>query len=74
MIAVRLPEEMEKRLDALAKATGRTKTFYVREAILEYLDDLEDLYLAEKRLGAYYAGKDKDKTLEEVERELGLVD
>lgn len=74
MIAVRLPEDIEKRLADLAKATGRTKTFYVREAVLEYLDELEDIYLAEKRLGQYYAGKDKGKTLEEVERELGLVD
>ena len=45
MLAIRLPEEIEKRLDALAKATGRTKTFYAREAILEHLEDLEDIYL-----------------------------
>lgn len=50
MLAIRLPAEVENRLDALAQATGRTKTFYAREAILEHLDDLEDLYLAEKRL------------------------
>ena len=42
MLAIRLPEEIEKRLDALAKETGRTKSFYVREAILEQLDDIED--------------------------------
>ena len=35
MIGVRLSSDIEKRLDALAKATGRTKTYYVREAILE---------------------------------------
>lgn len=58
MIAVRLPEEIEQRLDALAKATGRTKSFYVREAILEHLDDLEDLYLAEQRLCDIRSGKD----------------
>jgi RHH-type rel operon transcriptional repressor/antitoxin RelB len=52
MLAVRLPATIEDRLEALAKATGRTKTFYVREAILEHLDDLEDLYLAESRLAA----------------------
>ena len=38
MIAVRLPKEIESRLDNLAKLTGRTKTFYVREAILECYD------------------------------------
>ena len=50
MLAIRLPAEVEDRLDALAKATGRTKTYYAREAILAYLEDLEDTYLAEKRL------------------------
>ncbi|BCX90004.1 RHH-type transcriptional regulator, rel operon repressor/antitoxin RelB (plasmid) [Methylomarinovum tepidoasis] len=59
MIAVRLPKEIEARLEALAKATKRTKSFYVREALLEYLDDLEDLYLAEQRLIDIRAGKDE---------------
>ena len=74
MLAIRLPEEIESRLEALAKATGRTKTFYAREAILEYIDDLEDIYLAEKRLEDLRAGRSRTYTLEEVERELGLVD
>jgi RHH-type rel operon transcriptional repressor/antitoxin RelB len=74
MLAIRLPSEIEKRLAELAKATGRTKTFYVREAILEYLDDLEDIYLAEKRLGNFYAGKSRAASIEDVERELGLAD
>jgi len=47
MLALRLPEDVEARLDALAKKTGRTKSFYAREAIVEYIDDLEDLYLAQ---------------------------
>ena len=45
-IAVRLPEETDSRLAALAAKTGRTKTFYVREAIETHLEDLEDYYLA----------------------------
>lgn len=50
MLALRLPPEIEERLDALAKRTGRTKSFYAREAILEHIDDLEDLYIAEQRM------------------------
>ena len=50
MLALRLPPEVEKRLDNLAKLTGRTKSYYARQAILEYIDDLEDLYLAEQRV------------------------
>lgn len=49
-ITVRLGEALEKRLDALAKFTGRTKTFYIRQALEEKLGDLEDLYTAERRL------------------------
>ena len=74
MLAIRLPADVEERLERLARATGRTKTFYAREAILEHLDDLEDLYLAERRLIDNRAGKSRTFTLEEVERELGLAD
>lgn len=71
MLAIRLPAEVETRLEALAQATGRTKTFYAREAILEHLDDLEDLYLAEQRLIDIRAGKTQTVPLEEV---LGRMD
>ncbi|TSE25957.1 TraY domain protein [Tepidimonas thermarum] len=74
MLAIRLPADVEARLEALARATGRTKTFYAREAILEHLDDLEDLYLAEQRLIDIRAGRGRTYTLEEVERDLGLAD
>jgi RHH-type rel operon transcriptional repressor/antitoxin RelB len=68
MLAIRLPKEIEERLNALATETGRTKTALAREAILEYIDDLEDYYLAEAR-----ARKNrKTIPLADVERELGL--
>ena len=50
MLAIRLPAEIEARLTTLAQRTGRTKTFYAKEAILQYMDDLEDAYLAAERL------------------------
>ena len=56
MLAIRLPPEIEARLDSLAKATGRTKSYYVREALVEHLADLEDLYMAETRLRKIRAG------------------
>lgn len=70
MIAVRLPPQVEKRLAKLARKTGRSKTFYVREAILQHLEDLEDYYLAIQRLEENLPGI----PLEEVERRLGLAD
>ncbi len=72
MIGVRLPEEIESRLDALAKATGRTKTYYVREAILEHLDDLEDAYLAAATLERVRRGEERTLSGEEFWR--GLED
>ncbi len=72
--SIRLPEETEKRLDTLAAATGRTKAFYIREAIAEHLDDLEDMYLAQEVLERVRRGKERTYTLDEVERELGLAD
>jgi RHH-type transcriptional regulator, rel operon repressor / antitoxin RelB len=74
MLALRLPVEMETRLSALAQATGRTKAFYAREAILEHMDDIEDLYLAESRLIEIRAGRSRTYTMEEVEQRLGLAD
>ena len=74
MLAIRLPLEIENRLEALAVATGRTKTFYAREAILEHLDDLEDIYLAEQRLADLRAGRTKAIPLEDVIEALGLED
>ncbi len=50
MIAVHLPSEIEQRIVDLAARTGRTKNFYIEEAILEYLDELEEKYLALHRL------------------------
>ncbi|MFZ2852870.1 MAG: DUF6290 family protein [Rhodocyclaceae bacterium] len=72
MLAIRLPEDIENRLGALAKATGRTKTFYVREAIVEHLNNLEDLYLAEQRLIDQRAGKTQAVPLDEVMQRYGV--
>ena len=72
MLAVRIDPETEKRLTALAERTGRTKTFYVREAILAHLDDLEDFYLAEERMRDFRA--DDAIPLADLKRDLGLED
>ena len=74
MLAIRLPEDIEARLESLAKRTGRTKTFYARQAILDHLDDLEDLYLAETRWLALQRGETQTTGLSEVTAELGLDD
>ena len=74
MIAFRLPLEIEERLEALSKATGRSKSFYVREALLEHLEDMEDAYLGAAVLERVRAGKEKVFTTEQVRKDLGLDD
>jgi RHH-type transcriptional regulator, rel operon repressor / antitoxin RelB len=74
MLAIRLPEGIEERLEILAKATGRTKTFYAREAIIEHLDNLEDIYLAEKRYGAVRSGKVNSVSLKDVMKQYDMED
>lgn len=59
MLAIRLPPSIEKRLEKLARRTGRTKTFYARQAILEHLEDLEDLHLAEGALERIRRGEER---------------
>lgn len=72
MLAVRLDKELEARLEALAAKTGRTKTFYAREAIEAHLDDLEDFYLAEERMKSFR--EDEAIPLETLKAGLGLAD
>ena len=74
MLALRLPDDIERRLAALAKRTGRSKSFYAREAILEHLDDLEAEYLSDQILNRIQEGREKTCTLDELERDLGLAD
>lgn len=70
MIAIRLPAEIDERLTALAKRTGRTKTYYAREAILRLIDDMEDTYIAIERLERSRLRL----SMEETEKELGVDD
>lgn len=72
MLAIRLPESIEERLNKLARRTGRTKSFYVREAILTHLEDMEDLYLAERALERVRRGEEELIPLEEVLKRHGL--
>jgi RHH-type rel operon transcriptional repressor/antitoxin RelB len=73
-VSLRLPEDISSRLQNLAKRTGRSKTFYMIEAIREHIDDLEDLYLAEQRLIDLRSGKTKAVPMEDVMKRYGLED
>lgn len=66
MLAIRLPQAIEKRLEKLARQTGRTKSFYAREAILQHLEDMEDIFLAERTLQRIRDGKESAIPLKDV--------
>jgi RHH-type rel operon transcriptional repressor/antitoxin RelB len=68
MLAVRIPNEIESRLAKLAALTGRSKSFYVREALQAHLDEIEDTYTALYRL----EHPTTRWTLEELEKGLDL--
>ena len=68
MTTVRLDPEIEKRLDLLARKTGRTKSFYLRKALQQHLDDIEDYYLGMLAL----ENTRRTYTSEKAKRELGL--
>ena len=70
MLSIRLPEEIEARLEALARQTGRTKSYYARQAIVEKIEDLEDIYLAEQTLERIRAGQEDVISADEMWRDL----
>jgi len=70
MLVIRLPQDVEKRLERLAAKTGRTKTYHAKEAIQEFVDAEEDHLIAVARL-------EKERPaipIKDVERRLGLAD
>jgi RHH-type transcriptional regulator, rel operon repressor / antitoxin RelB len=70
--SIRLPEDIERRLEAIAEKTGRTKAFYIREMILTHIDEIEDYYLAADVVERLRKGQGRTFTSEEVRQDLGL--
>ena len=72
--SMRLTTDVAERLENLSVKTGRTKAFYVKQALLEHLQDIEDYYMAEKVMERVRKGEERIYTLDEAEHELGLED
>lgn len=73
MLILRLPDDIENRQQSPTEQTGRSKTFYAREAILKYLEKIEDIYLADQALKAFRESGEEVISIDDLERELGLV-
>ncbi len=72
--AIRVPDDIYQRLQALAEKTGRTASFYIREAVEEHLEDLEDRYAAEAALIAHRRSGEPALSLDDLDAALGLED
>ncbi|RLP06668.1 type II toxin-antitoxin system RelB family antitoxin [Propionibacterium australiense] len=72
VLSIRLPDEVKNRLDALSASTGRPAAFYVREAVLEHLDELEWAYSLAARAEAIRNGTEETRSFDEVARGLGF--
>jgi len=69
MISVRLNEDLENKLNNIANITKRPKSFFVKEALKEYLDDIYDVIEAKNRIN------DKNReliSLDEIKRMLDV--
>ena len=66
MLALRLPQELEDRLTALAEKTGQSKSYHARKAIMEYIGDLEDYAIAEQTSRAIREGREKTIPLADI--------
>jgi RHH-type rel operon transcriptional repressor/antitoxin RelB len=67
---INLSNGIHSRLMTISQQIGRTETELIEEAILNYLEDLEDIQEAQNRL---LNPPECYLTLEEVEQELGLA-
>ena len=72
--SIRLPEDVERRLDALAQRTGRTKAFYIRQMILSHIDEIEDYYLAADVVEHLRKGEERTFSTQQVKQDLGQED
>jgi len=71
-LSIRLDEHLEARLERLARLTGRSKSFYVKQAIEDHIEDLEDVYLAQRVAQRVAEGRERLIPLKDLERELGM--
>lgn len=72
MLTIRLPQDIEARLAALAVRTGRSRAFHAREAIMRHLEDMEDYFLAAEAHAAHVVGGEGAVSLDEAAKHLGL--
>jgi RHH-type rel operon transcriptional repressor/antitoxin RelB len=74
VITARIDEQLESRLEKLAKSADRKKSYFVRKALEMSIEDLEDIYEAEAVVLKIREGSEKTYSLDEVKQELDFAD
>ena len=72
MLAVRIPEEMELRLIDLCKKTHRSKSYYVKQALAEFLEERAEIEEAVEAYKEYLSSGKKGLTLDEMKKKYGF--
>lgn len=72
VLSIRLPAEVKARLDALSASTGRPAAYYVREAVLGHIDELEWAYSIAAHAEAIRSGTEATRSFDEVASGLGF--
>ena len=73
-VSIRLDDDLDARLERIARLTGRSKSFYLRQALVEQIEDLEDLFLSRAIVNRVADGRERLIPLDVLERELGVDD
>ena len=71
-VVTRFDVEIVERLTELARRTGRTRSYYIKEAVEEKLVDMELIYLAQSRAEDLRAGRSSTISLDEIGEKYGL--
>ena len=72
-VTARVPQDISARYDRLARSSGRTKTYYINEALAEAIDQLEYEYGILQRVEDIRSGRAKTYSADEVRERCGLV-
>ena len=72
VLSLRVDDEIYNQLDSLSKKSGINKTKFLKQELLEYMEDREDYFLAIEALEDLKSGRDKIVSWDEVQKELGL--
>lgn len=71
-LSVRIPDQLDFALEVVAKKQERNKSFFIRKALENYLEDFQDYQIAKKEYAKYLSNGKKSLDLKDLAKELGI--